>query len=76
MDWAILSANDQSVFEGDRTIHLKTIHLTLFYLETGYCHGGERVRVWVAYGWCHDELKKSSEVKCRVLGAYCFLYMV
>ena len=29
---------------GDWTSHLKTIHLTLFYLETGYCHGMVRVR--------------------------------
>ena len=37
------------IFKGDRTIHLKTIHLTPFYLETGYCHGRVRVRVsvWV-----------------------------
>ena len=39
------------ILEGDRAIHLKTIHLTLFYLETDYCHARVRVRarvsVWV-----------------------------
>ena len=30
---------------GDRTIHLKTIHLTPFYFETSDCHDG--VRAWV-----------------------------
>ena len=42
------------IFKGDRTIHFKTIHLTPFYLETGYCHGRVRVRVrvsvWVTVG--------------------------
>ena len=34
-------------FVGNRTIYLKTIHLTHFYLEKGYCHGRVRDRVKV-----------------------------
>ena len=39
---------------GNRTIYFATIHLTLFYLETGYCCGRvrARVRVTVWVGWC------------------------
>ena len=32
---------------GDRTIHRRTIHLTPFHYETGYCHGRVRARVSV-----------------------------
>ena len=33
---------------GDRTIHLRTIHHTPFYLETSNCHGKVRVKVRVS----------------------------
>ena len=42
-----LCAVEVNVITGDRTIHLKTIHLTHFCLETGYCHGRVMVMVRV-----------------------------
>ena len=41
--WTVSSTS----VHGDRAIHLKTIHLSPFYLETGYCHGRVRVTVTV-----------------------------
>ena len=53
----------------------RTIHLTTFYLETGYCHGRVRIRVGVlvrvsgkgkgkGYGWGQDDVKKFCVVIC------------
>ena len=67
---------------GDLAIHLKTIYLTHFYLETGNCHGRIRVKVrvsvWVipSYDWSRNRVKKSHEMKCLEVNAKLFMLKI